>query len=104
MRSTGLVLAAGGAGWDADRPRGLLDAMVGRTGRADADDAAHRHPGVRRSLKKPEDIIPTIVGFLDNGGHRVHYARRPFGSEPDFGATSVSSDFAELLDWAEPPS
>jgi hypothetical protein len=28
---------------------------------------------------------------------RVHYVRRPFQREPDFGVTSVNYDFAELL-------
>ena len=56
------------------------------------------------SLNKPEDFILGIVEFLDDGGHRVHYVRRPFQREPDFGVTSVNYDFAELLARAEPPS
>ena len=55
------------------------------------------------SLNKPEDFILGIVEFLDDGGHRVHYVRRPFQREPDFGVTSVSYDFAELLARAGPP-
>ena len=35
--------------------------------------------------------------------HRVHYLRRPFQREPDFGVTSVNYDFAELLARAEMP-
>ena len=36
--------------------------------------------------------------------HRVHYVRRPFQREPDFGVTSVNYDFAELLARAEVPT
>ena len=50
------------------------------------------------------DFILAIVEFLDDGAHRVHYARRPFQREPDFGVTSVNYDFAELIGRAEVPS
>jgi hypothetical protein len=33
----------------------------------------------------------------------VHYVRRPFRREPDFGVTSVNYDFGELLARAEAP-
>jgi hypothetical protein len=55
------------------------------------------------SLNKPEDFILAIVEFLDGDAHRVHYLRRPFQREPDFGVTSVNYDFSELLTWAEHP-
>jgi hypothetical protein len=55
------------------------------------------------SLNKPEDFILAIVEFLDGDTHRVHYVRRPFLREPDFGVTSVNYDFAELLTRAEHP-
>ena len=55
------------------------------------------------SLNKPEDFILAIVEFLEDGGHRVHYVRRPFQREPDFGVTSVNYNFAELLERAEAP-
>ncbi len=53
------------------------------------------------SLNKPEDFILALVEFMDDGSHRVHYVRRPFHREPDFGAPSVNYDFAELLARAE---
>lgn len=56
------------------------------------------------SLNKPEDFILAIVEFRSNGTHRVHYVRRPFHREPDFGVTSVNYDFDELLDRAAQPS
>ncbi len=56
------------------------------------------------SLNKPEDYILGLVEFLDDGEHRVHYVRKPFRREPDFGVTSVNYSFAELLARAEAPS
>ena len=58
------------------------------------------------SLNKPVDFILAIVEFkgdLHNGDHQVHYVRKPFQREPDFGVTSVNYDFAELLARAEAP-
>jgi hypothetical protein len=55
------------------------------------------------SLNKPEDFILVIVEFMVDGTHRVHYVRRPFQCEPDFGVTSVNYDLAELLAKAETP-
>jgi REP element-mobilizing transposase RayT len=49
------------------------------------------------SLNKPDDFILAIVEFLSDTEHRVHYVRRPFQREPDFGVTSVNYDFSELL-------
>ena len=56
------------------------------------------------SLNKPEDFILAIVEFLDADQHRVHYLRKPFQREPDFGVTSVNYDFAELLARGEEPT
>jgi superfamily II DNA or RNA helicase len=56
------------------------------------------------SLNKPADFILAIVEFLPGDAHRVHYVRRPFRREPDFGVTSVNYDFAELLARSEQPS
>ena len=56
------------------------------------------------SLNKPDAYILAIVEFLADGGHRVHYLRRPFQREPDFGVTSVNYSFAELLARAEEPA
>ena len=55
------------------------------------------------SLNRPEDYILGIVEFLDDGEHRVRYVREPFQREPDFGATSVNYDFAQLLARGEAP-
>jgi hypothetical protein len=56
------------------------------------------------SLNKPEDCILAIVEWLPNDTHRVHYVRRPFQREPDFGVTSVNYGFAELLARAQEAS
>ena len=55
------------------------------------------------SLNKPDDFILGIVEFISDGSHRVHYLRRPFQREPDFGVTSVNYNFPELLARAEAP-
>jgi superfamily II DNA or RNA helicase len=56
------------------------------------------------SLNKPDDFILAIVEFLERDAHRVHYVRKPFQREPDFGVTSVNYDFSELLARAEIPA
>ena len=56
------------------------------------------------SLNKPDDFILAIVEFMAGDDHRVHYVRRPFQREPDFGVTSVNYDFAELLARAGAPA
>lgn len=56
------------------------------------------------SLNKPDDFILAIVEFLSDEEHCVHYVRRPFQREPDFGVTSVNYDFSELLGKASSPA
>ena len=59
---------------------------------------------VLTSLNKPEDYILAIVEFLDGGTEEVHYLRKPFRREPDFGVTSVNYNLPELLARSEAPS
>ena len=54
------------------------------------------------SLNKPDDFILAVVEFKGDA-HKVHYLRRPFRREPDFGVTSVNYDLAELLAGGEEP-
>jgi superfamily II DNA or RNA helicase len=56
------------------------------------------------SFHEPEQFILAIVEFMDDETHRVHYLRRPFQREPDFGAASVNYYFSDLLARAEQPS
>ena len=56
------------------------------------------------SLNKPDDFILGIVEFLPGNEHRVHYVRRPFQREPDFGVTSVNYNFAELISRGDSPA
>ncbi len=56
------------------------------------------------SLNKPDEFILALVEFLDDKEHRVHYVRRPFRREPDFGVTSVNYDLPELLSRGEVPN
>ena len=74
--------------------------VKGRVRGADAITVTRNE--VLYSLNQPEDYRLAIVEFLDDG-HRVHYVRRPFRREPDFGVTSVNYSFTDLLARAEPP-
>ncbi len=56
------------------------------------------------SLNKPDDFILAIVEFLPDGAHGVHYVRKPFQREPDFGACSVNYAFGDLIARAEAPA
>ena len=71
---------------------------------AGADTITVTRNEILYSLNKPDDFILAIVEFMDGDTHRVHYLRRPFRREPDFGVTSVNYDFAELLARREDPS
>lgn len=75
--------------------------VKGRTSVADTVTVTRNE--ILTSLNKPEDYILGIVQFLDDGQHRVHYVRRLFRREPDFGVISVNYDFGELLARAEEP-
>ena len=44
-----------------------------------------------------------IVEFREDDTHRVRYVRRPFQSEPDFGAASVNYAMKDLLARSEAP-
>ena len=44
-----------------------------------------------------EKYMASIVEFMGENKHHVHYLRRPFQREPDFGVTSVNYDFTELI-------
>ena len=55
------------------------------------------------SLNKPDDFILAIVEFRGEDSQQVHYLRRPFQREPDFGVTSVNYNMSELIARAEPP-
>jgi hypothetical protein len=55
------------------------------------------------SMNKPDDFILAVVEF-EGDTHHVHYIRRPFQREPDFGVTSVNYSFNELLGKAAAPS
>ena len=52
---------------------------------------------VLTSLNKPDDYILAIVEFQDGDREHVHYIRKPFKREPDFGVTSINYGLPELL-------
>ncbi|NJD66811.1 MAG: DUF3883 domain-containing protein [Chloroflexi bacterium] len=64
---------------------------------AGADTVTVTRNEILYSLNQPETFILAMVQFAPDGGHSVHYLRKPFRREPDFGVTSVNYDFAELL-------
>ncbi len=72
--------------------------------RSDAETITVTKNEILYSLNKPEDFILAVVAFGADGTHRVHYVRRPFHREPDFGVTSVNYDFGELVGRAEQPA
>ncbi len=71
---------------------------------SDADTVTVTKNEILYSLNKPDDYILAIVEFGATDGHRVHYVRQPFRSEPDFGVTSVNYDLAGLIERAGSPS
>jgi SNF2 family DNA or RNA helicase len=70
---------------------------------AGADTVTVTKNEILYSLNKPDDFILALVEF-DGADHRVHYVRRPFQREPDFGVTSVNYGFAELIERAGGPT
>ena len=71
---------------------------------ADAQTITVTRNEILYSLNKPDDFVLAIVTFHDDGDEQVHYVRRPFQREPDFGAASVNYDLADLLKRAKVPS
>lgn len=53
---------------------------------AGADTITVTKNEILTSLNKPDDYILAVVEFLGGDQHRVHYVRRSFRREPDFGA------------------
>jgi superfamily II DNA or RNA helicase len=56
------------------------------------------------ALNKPDDFILALVPVTRGKDAAPRYLRRPFGKEPDFGATSVNYHFDDLLARATDPS
>ena len=71
--------------------------------RSDAETITVTRNEILYSLNKPDDFILAIVEFRDDESHRVRYVRRPFQSEPDFGAASVNYAMKDLLAKSEAP-
>ena len=69
---------------------------------ANADTVTVTRNEILYSLNKPDDYILAIVAF-GSENHAVHYIRTPFGSEPDFGVTSVNYSLNDLLVKAKEP-
>jgi hypothetical protein len=76
--------------------------VKGRVAGADVITATRNE--ILYSLNKPESFILAIVEFGPSEAYKVHYLRRPFQREPDFGVTSVNYNFADLLARAGEPA
>ncbi len=74
-------------------------------GRVDgADTVTVTRNEILTALNKPEAFILAIVSVSSGFAQPPRYVRMPFKREPDFGATSVTYQLAELLRAAEAPS
>ncbi len=74
-------------------------------GRVDgADTITVTRNEILMALNKPEAFVLAIVCVSSGFAHPPRYVRTPFKREPDFGATSVTYQLAELLRTAEAPS
>ena len=69
-----------------------------------ADTVTITRNEILTALNKPEAFILAIVSVADGFVHEPRYVRSPFKREPDFGATSVTYQIAELLRTAGAPS
>jgi hypothetical protein len=58
---------------------------------------------IRTGLNKPDEFILALVLVDGDAPLLPRYVRRPFRREPDFGATSVNYDLADLLGRSEGP-
>jgi hypothetical protein len=54
-------------------------------------------------LNKPDDFI-LAIGLIEGESIDLRYVRKPFVREPDFGATSVNYEVADLLEKGAPPA
>ena len=74
-------------------------------GRVDgADTITVTRNEILTALNKPEAFVLAIVCVSSGFAHPPRYVRPPFKREPDFAATSVTYQLAELLRTAEAPS
>ena len=55
------------------------------------------------ALNKPDSFILAIVLVEDKAAKEIHYIRKPFEKDLDFGVTSVNYNLKELLDRSEEP-
>ena len=69
-----------------------------------ADTVTITRNEILTALNKPEAFILAIVSVAEGSVHEPRYVRTPFKREPDFGATSVTYQIAELLRTAGAPS
>ena len=71
---------------------------------AGADTVTVTRNEILTALNAPNGFILAIVAVANGFSQQPCYVRKPFGKEPDFGATSVTYKMADLLARAEEPS
>ncbi len=72
--------------------------------RAGAETVTITRNEILTGFNTPEGFILAVVEVEDGQPRPPRYVRRAFGTEPDFGVTSVNYDLKELLARSSPPS
>ena len=74
-------------------------------GRADgANTVTVSRNEILTALNTPDNFILAIVTIANGFSQEPRYVRKPFGKEPDFGATSVTYKLTDLLARATGPA
>ncbi len=68
-----------------------------------ADSVTVTKNEIMAALNKPEQFVLAVVEIDGESAAKTTYVRRPFGREPDFGATCVIYKLADLLSKGGPP-
>jgi ERCC4-related helicase len=87
---------------DAAKKRLLFIEVKGKT--ASATSLTVSKTQILTALNKPEEFILAIAQVGADAVTTLQYIRRPFQREPDFAATSVNYDLAEVLARGQQPS
>ena len=83
--------------------RTAFSSSKSRAAPGDADTVTVTRNEILTTLNKPDAFILAVVEVANGVGGESRYVRKPFAREPDFGATSMTYNLAELLDHSEKP-
>jgi hypothetical protein len=93
-------VSAAKCGWDIESrdPAGGRMRLIEVKGRhAAATTVTVTKNEILHALNAPDEFILAVVRVDGDTALPARYVRRPFRREPDFGATSVNYDLADLL-------